>query len=308
MIDLIKFEVLNKSLFEYNLQTKTDIKLVSKFDIKTGDIQDYPKKANLKNFQISITENKAYINGSIHKFSNLVRGFNDQNYNDFSYCEFQSSLKLLCESLLIDPQETKITNMEFGFNLEVDEDPKHMIENNLLMFDFKEPNRNQKYRGRGDFKEFEMSDYSIKIYNKSKQYKFKNKNILRIELKISKPRYLQKLGIWNLNDLDEKMFKTIYKDFLKHFNKLLIVDTLNPCNRPRLDDEVYIKHWINPFSWKEIIKTEKYSERLKIKTRLFKLLHKYFLINTKAKLEILIVNKFTLMMNCNDYKVLHSNN
>ena len=308
MIDLIKFEVLNKTLFEHNLETKTDISLTSKFDIDTGVIMHYPKKANLKNFQISITENKAYVNGSIHKFSNLLRSLESQNYNDFSYCDFQSSINQLCDSLLIKPEETKITNLEFGFNLEVNEDPKYIIENKLLMFNFKDPNRNQKYSGRGDFKEFELSDYSIKVYNKSKQYKIESKNILRVELKISKTRYLERLGIWNIGDLNEKMFKTLYDDFLKRFDKLLIIDTLSSCNRPRFDDEGYLKHWTNPINWNEIRITEIYTEKNKIKTRLFKLLRKYSLLDTKNELIELIDKKFTLMMNCKDYKLLQSNN
>lgn len=308
MIDFIKFEVLDKSLFKHNLETKSDIRLTSKFDIETGAIMDFPIKGNLKNFQISITENKAYVSGSIHKYSNLLRGLENQNYNDFSYKEFQSSIIQLCDSLLIKPEETKVTNLEFGFNLEVNEDPKYIIENKLLMYDFKDPNRNQKYSGKGNFKKFEMSDYSIKVYNKSKQYKIDNKNILRIELKISKTRYLQRLGIWNIGDLNEKIFKTLFDDFLKRFNKLIIIDTLSSCDRPRFDDESYLKIWTNPISWNEIRITEKLPERNKIKTRLFKLLHKYYLLNTKNELRELINNKFALMLNCNDYKLLHSNN
>lgn len=307
MIDFIKFEVLNKTLFEHNLETKTDMEILKKYDILSGVELIYPKRGKLKNIDISISEKKAYISGSIHKFSNMYGGGDEQNYNDFSYCEFKYAINKLCNDLHINSKETKITNLEFGFNLEVNENPKYLIEDNLLMFDFKDHNRNQKFGGRGDFKEFEKSDYSIKVYNKSKQSKIIGKNILRIELKISKPRYLEKFGIWNLEDLNEQSFEILHKDFLKNFEKLIIIDSSTPCNRPRTDDEIYLVYWKNPNNWNTIRKTESYSEQLKVKSRFLRTLRKYFLLSTKNELRELINNKFTLLMNCNDYKLLQSN-
>ena len=123
------------------------------------------------------------------------------------------------------------------------------------MYDFQLPNRNEKFYGKGDYLEFKKTDYSLKIYNKSKQNSLKNRNILRVELKITGSRYLKKhFKIYTLSDLDRKRFQLLFNKLLEHFDKLLLVDSLCFQNHFRMDEMILYQNGINPSHWKGLKK------------------------------------------------------
>lgn len=170
MFDNIKFFALDKDRFEQNLSNSDKVDLRTFLSVQTGVVEEYPKIGKYLNLDVRITPKKCYVGGSIHKFFNQFIDGEEHNYNDFTYSDSANVIGHLCKDLEIQPERTKITNLEFGFNLEVDKDPQIIIDQNVLMFDFKTHNRNIKFKGNGDFKEFQRTDYLFKAYNKSKQY------------------------------------------------------------------------------------------------------------------------------------------
>tara|TARA_R110000744_G_scaffold321478_1_gene427591 strand:- start:82 stop:1002 length:921 start_codon:yes stop_codon:yes gene_type:complete len=300
MIDNIKFYINDKDRFEYNLEKHQKIPMNAKYDVYTGDPLNYPKSGKLKNLNVRVTQDKAYILGSLHKFNNMWMYNEPHNYNDFNSCEIDGVVDFICDSLVIDPNETKITNLEFGFNVLVDEDIIDILDR-TIMYNFENHSRKETFRGQGYFKEFCKSDYSIKIYNKSKQYKVKQ-NILRVELKITRSRLLNKLGIHCLSDLHRTTYKTLFKAFLERFDKLLIVDTLRLVNEKHRTDKDLLKDGTNPNFWVDIKNRETRNVNAHRKEKFKRLLNDNYSSVTQNKIRNSLIAKFYELIddNCSD--------
>ncbi len=299
MIDLIKYFINDKESFIDNVHKSSKTDLRGRVNFKTGEVMEYPKTAYFNNMFIEITENQASIKGSIHKCFNSIESYGEQNFNDFSYCDFKYALNDLQNTFLIKQKETRVTNLEFGLNIDIEQDPQELIDNIILMYDFKSPNRNEKFYGRGDYLEFKKTDYSLKIYNKSKQNSLRNRNILRVELKITGSRYLKKhFNIYTLNDLDRNRFKKLFVKFLGHFDKLLVVDALSIKNHFRIDEMILFQNGINPTFWKSLKNTKSSKVINRFKSDFNNLLDNYTLLKTKKQLRNQLEAKYKELMKC----------
>jgi hypothetical protein len=298
MIDFIKFRMLDKEGFDFRTETKKTIKLTSRFDYETGEILEFPKNGKYYNMEANITKNATYLKGSLQKFGNLYQGLGNQNYNDFSLCDCKEYLQTLCDELFIRPENTKITNLEFGLNIEMPYDPKILIEDALLMFDFKDHNIREGFNGKGNYKEFKKSDYSIKVYNKSKQYK-QNTHILRIELKITRARILERNNIFSLVDLyREETYEALFELLLACFDKLMIID-IEKLNKALKTDEInHLKNYTNPNYWNQLQKDLKPNQFYKAKRMCNAHIIKFNSNNMKLNIEKRLREKFNELMNC----------
>ncbi len=300
MIDNLKLFVLDKHRFENNITDNNLVELSSKLNYITGEVLIYPKKGKDLNLDINITNNSATILGSIHKYNNIIEDKGNQNYNDFNYCQIQGLIQDLIDKYDIN-NDTSLTNLEFGFNLAVNKDPKQIIDNNILMNNYKAPNKNLKYLGKGDYKEFQLTDYSIKIYNKSKQFKL-NSDILRIELKITRKRLLQSLNVYSLEDLyDEGVYLRLFQLFLDKFEGLMVVDELDAEIIPQ-NDYNKLQKYTNPNYW-ITVKNKKSSKVIySLKKDFNNILNKYNLLETKSDLRDKLNSKFKELLDfdCSD--------
>ncbi|MFL0127218.1 hypothetical protein V2625_06605, partial [Tenacibaculum maritimum] len=169
MIDMIKYFVNDKEEFVRTLEDSDKIDLRLSVNNKTGEISD-KRTAYYKSMFFETTENRATVKGSIHKYYNWVINNKSQNYNDFSYCDFKFALGHFQNSFKMDYDKVKVTNLEFGINIKVEQNIEKLLGHYILMYNYKAPNINEKFYGKGDYLEFKTTDYSLKIYNKSKQY------------------------------------------------------------------------------------------------------------------------------------------
>jgi hypothetical protein len=164
------------------------------------------------------------------------------------------------------------------------------------MYNFIGPNKNLRFSGRGDYKEFQLTDYSIKIYNKSKQYK-QETNILRVELKITRKRLLEKLGINQLEDLlNCGAYIELFKEFTDKFEQLLIVDRFDIDLVPENDYNRLIKY-TNPNFWIGIKEKESPKKICRLKKDFNFLLDKHSLLKTKKEILEKINSKFLELLN-----------
>lgn len=299
MIDNVKIKIGKKDEFENLIISRKEIDLITSINHFTGEINLYPKKGKIENLDVSITLNNAYVGGSLHKFNNLFLLGENQNHNDFSFCQVKEVIAYLTEKFDIE-NTTSLTNLEFGFNLEVAQDPQQILDFNVLMYKYKHHNRDDKFGGRGDFKEFRTTDFSIKIYNKSKQYLL-NQNLLRIELKIISKRYLQSLGIYQLEDLySYAVIFRLYERLLKEIGELVIVDDFYCLNLPKTDYNNLVK-FTNSNYWKSLKKEKSNKVIGRIKRDFALLIEKYNLNKTKNELFEIIEIKFQeLTVDCNE--------
>jgi hypothetical protein len=302
MIDNIKLFTLDKHKVDNHIINNEVIDLRSYFDYSTGEIKEYPKKGKDLNLEINICEKSTIIKGSLHKYSNEIAKRGSQNFNDFPFSQIEKQIQSLIKKYKIE-NSTSITNLEFGFNLAVEKDPQIILDSNILMNNLKAPNKNLKFSGKGDLKEFQMTDYSIKIYNKSKQFKLES-NILRVELKIIQKRFLQKLGIFKLEDLLNKdAFFRLFEALRDKIEGLVIIDGFQ--DKIMLENNKdKLNKYSNPNYWINLKSTKSPKQISRLKKELETLLNKYELLQTKNKILELLENKFIDLLEIKEnYKV-----
>lgn len=304
MLDNISLEFKDKSNAEkwFN-ENKEKFAQYNKQEINFEDksFSTYPIKADVENLKYKITDKRAYLEGSIHKYWNNIKykqlvleGANeeenlylkDNNWNEFYLEEIITAieqLKLFFDGLNLN--EADITTLEFGFNLNVNKTPSHYIDYNFLMYEFKHPfYDDENFR----IKKFRHNKFEFKVYNKKEQYSLQD-NILRVEIVIHSLE-LQKLAISCIDDLQNpEVIEKINNFFYSRFQGFTIIDKrfhrkdipLNVCN--------YIGNNFDSSYWK-YLKRANNLNRIK---RLFKnTLENYELLKTRTYIMATIKKKF----------------
>ncbi len=298
MIDNVRLQVLNKENFENHIIKNNVVDLVSPLNTFTGEINESSKKGKERNLEVRITPYQAVIFGSLHKYENLCNGETNHNYNDFSYNQIKELIPFLTELFDIE-NNTSLTNLEMGFNLDLDISPKLIIDNNVLMYDLKSANKDLKFKGRGDYKEFQKTDYILKIYSKSKQYNLKN-HLIRVEIKITKKRKLQDLGVFELEDLlNKEVLLNIFNFLLNEFQKVFIIDDFDNV-KILIKDLEKLNKYTNPNYWIRIRNEKSYKITKRLENDFKLLIRKYNLGKTKKELKDKLVLKFSSLMNTNN--------
>lgn len=199
-LDYVKFQLIN---YPDELINNRNLQFMPFFK----DVELHYHFAFYNNIKFTIyNSGMIYISGSLHKCFNNGK----HNANDFDLNAFRDVLQTFRVKFGILPENLKIIGLEFGVNIEPP-CKTDLILNNILQhkrIDF-ENNIKSKY---GNYLQAKHSNYILKIYNKSKQYKLENE-LMRIEIKQRNWSEYRKLGIHTL------------KDFI-HFDKKIFIETL----------------------------------------------------------------------------------
>ncbi len=169
---------------------------------KTGEVLSYTILDGL-NMRIVITHRGVTIENSLHKAYNKLNGV-EGNHNYFGYKELYRIISYLSVKYQFNPKDAIIKKIEIGVNVEVTDSTMSYI-NKLYSLGYTKPcdlmrNKNIVYG-----KKIFLSQYSIKLYNKTHQhyqsYREKlNKQIIRFELEYSKMASL-KNSVITMSDL-----------------------------------------------------------------------------------------------------------
>ncbi len=174
----------------------------------------------VKKLNVNSTSYYLNIRGSLHK-----NHFNGKNYQPFNYSDLQYQIRHICKSLFIEPENARISVLEFGVNIITPFNVKAFLDNNVIDFKGK---RFDKYlpdkRGLELGLFCRLSQYQIKLYDKGKQNGL-DFNLMRFEKKCKKMQGLKKYGIINLSDLlDRAKVYSLKSLLLKAWNDVLIYD------------------------------------------------------------------------------------
>ena len=298
MIDNVKAYPLDKKRFDYEIETRMPIDLLSFFNRATGDILEYPKRGNHKNMEVRINKNSSYVKGSLHKYYNMDVLGEEHNHNDFSLCQCKYAIENLYNKFYIIPEKTKITNLEFGLNINLGFDPEIFINENLLMYDFNAHTRHENFKGKGDYKEFKRFSYSFKLYNKSKQFGL-DEYVLRIEVKINDRNKVERLGVKNLLDLTTKeAHHSLFAFLLEQFEMLTIIDSQKLKKVLTSGETEKLSDYCNPNFWR-VLKNEVSYKVYQRHIRDFENFgHKADVFRTKQTIYSLLKEKFNQQINC----------
>lgn len=178
------------------------------------EFKDYLNRTEAKYKGLIITIYRdamtCYLRGSIHLFKNEGR----HNADLFTYQDFVCSLYKLGDELGIYSSELQIIRFEIGVNVSLSYPPWQCI-NTISEIQNVMPTKKR------DSLLVEYSQYIIKVYSKSKQYKeFKDQNILRIEIAyLKKQKLVQDIG--KLSTLDELLKHSIWIKMAEVLQKLI---------------------------------------------------------------------------------------
>lgn len=188
------------------------------------------------------------MSGSLHKYYNLGA----HNFNDFNFEAFSNVLNDLKDKFNITPEKCILKCLELGLNITPTKPTNEILD--YCFLHKTKPFEYQKNSGEGKYKQCEHSQYIIKIYNKALHYKkyFKNidSEILRFEIKYTKMERLNKLGVYNLNDISKLGFKYFENELLTEWQNVLFYDTTINAKSKRLTN------YQNPIYWTELTKKE----------------------------------------------------
>ena len=310
MIDFQKTEVfginpndwINNEYLDF-LETKS---------LKTGEVREkYIAKYYGMDFIIT-DSGRMFLHGSLHKYYNFIMDITAPNqYNEiqkrkgfngdqFNYSNLEYTIQDLENRFEINFSNSRLHNLEFGVNA------KHtlitdMILDNLMLHIGKQFSRplDTTYR------QAQHVQYSVKVYDKGLQYGMYD-NILRFELKYIKMQELNRLGIFNLNNLSSYgNLQKLGNLLIKRWSEILLYDyTINEAILTE-QDAIRLKDYNNMNFWSKTLS----NHRDRHKKRYYKIASNY---SEGIKDQILELIKSTwqeLIKDCviNDYSNIRSN-
>lgn len=290
MIDFVRIQYQGNGKSHEFIENVVDFdKITSRVDLRTGTL-DTTTKTMLKSLDITIGENVINVKNSLHKMFNLSNEGVKHNYNDFTYSNLVDTIEFM-KSKLKGIEKGYITQMEFGLNIPVTKPAQNILRENVLMHNYECFNSNNQYKGRGEYREFVHENYSIKIYDKAKQFK-RPDNILRVEIKFTRRKEFNRLGIWNLDDLKSKeKLLVLFKYLLKRLDELTILDSFNEVTIPSNQDRIDLIQYSSYLFWQKLQGVSKKYFKAKHKKRFNELIRKYNLDRTKRQIRLQLIQK-----------------
>lgn len=191
----IKCQVTNTAKFEKALG------LIGRFDEQTGAVLPLPSECTRRAVTFSKipgpTGYKYNMQGSLHRFFNKGA----ENDNDYTITEVKQTIAELQETLSINPKRSKVINFEFGVNITLPDGmdaqvfQKYLVSAQFKAFEKLNPRR----PAVGYIAEF--NEFNIKIYDKGYQAQTGATNLLRVEIKVNRTRWLDQYGFIKGKDL-----------------------------------------------------------------------------------------------------------
>lgn len=189
------------------------------------------------------------IRGSFHKVHHL-----GTNWQDYTFTQFGETVATLCDAFGLHPAGIFIAALEVGVNI-VPSMPTRDVLRAIVLHKTKAPTSMPKGHGI----EITHAAFKFKVYDKAHQYELPGE-LLRFEVKATRVRPLQPLGVRTVADLLEPAAWTRLRAFLlDRFEELLIVephmptDALRPAQREmvaKASDPAYWQDMDNRTRWK----------------------------------------------------------
>ncbi len=268
-------------------------------DRKTGEV--LKQYASFNNLDIIIIRKKGtikvFVKGSIHKYYNIWKTGIDQNHNDFTHRQFIDALINLCGRFMFDPKKMHMHSFEFGVNVPVN-NPDDILKDAII---HKNKQFDQEYEKSKYCRECSRDNYSIKIYNKTKE---QGEGGLRFEIKIKKMVDMAGKVSTVYDLLDIEVMKYLGGYLHGEFINILFYDrTINHDELTPSQAEILLKGR-SPAFWDDLQKGEPDDIR-KINRMTFKRTRELFenIIKEKGKDQVttivgnMISDKWSFLMN-----------
>ncbi len=248
----------------------------------------------------TINENRStsyllIVNGSVHK-----NHFKGTNYLPFTWDKLQEEITRLETALQVSDYSAELVNLEMGVNVLVPFSVFQFLQDNLISYKGKPFNRyNPDRNGICLGYVCHHSQYSLKIYDKSKQNNLPD-YLMRFELRYLKMQTLKKWGIKTISDLkNRKKVEGLLNLLLIAWDNILLFDYTIDLKNPELKerDRELLENGNNPKFWEKM--KEKSTRRFNYQRSKFRDLIRAYGEGWHDKLKELIKKEWeNLFKNC----------
>ncbi|MFB9056666.1 hypothetical protein ACFFU9_07910 [Mariniflexile ostreae] len=282
MIDFVKYELINTR--PEILECNSLLDFHNKVNLSTGEMGTYIN-AFYKGLEFRIYDatiktpyRRITVEGSLHKYWNSGA----HNFNDFGIMQVVEVVNDLKRCFNIFQENCVLKCLEIGVNIEPPYKTKTILNQCLL-------HKTDRFKwvytnDEGNYIQTKHQRHFIKIYDKKTHYKNKgftiDNEILRIEKKYTKMKYLNDKGIYTLKDLLNYGLHNFQPELLKDWENVLIYD------KSILEKTKYKDRYSNVVFWQEL-KRDNFKYH---RNNLNKILSKHP-ENIKNQIAILIKNK-----------------
>jgi hypothetical protein len=237
--------------------------------------------ADFKGLRFELDGTHLTISNSLHKF------YKGNNYSDFTYHEILQAIKRIEEITGISADKFSIKKLEIGVNIITKIDINKIIDA-VVSYKKKYFFKDMEYDGLVYGKKVKLSEYLIKLYNKTKECWRHNKvrikeNLLRVEIRFNKSRLLR--GITNLEDLKSRESLNILSEILiKDIQSTIMNDLVDLSQLDSNNTNLYFaglnpNFWLNEMRVSRDRGKQKKKDFDKLAAKVFVKGHKLFIIN-----------------------------
>jgi len=202
--------------------------------------------------------NSMWVQGSLHKYSNFLKGinapnqYNDElkakgfNGNDFSYNDFLNVLNDLEARFSINFEHSTLHHLEYGVNIRHNLKTSAILDGLILHNSgFFNTERN-KYKY---LRQAKKDQLVVKVYDKALQYGLFHP-VLRFEMKARKMEFIKDMNIKSLNDLRNiARWDLLLNDLLKCWDNILFIDHLMNKSKLNQKEQTRFKDYSNILFW-----------------------------------------------------------
>ena len=287
MIDYVNLEINSKSVAE---ALRLNPELVFKTEVVNATGEETKQIAKYRGLEFFIyPNNKIVIEGSIHKYKNE----GEHNFDDFSIYHLSESINEICEKFSFDPREAIIHGLEFGVNIITEIDPTNILK--MIVCHGNKSVNTMTVKGAGKGIVCERTNNRVKIYNKSLHYK-QRENILRIEDKIIRMRYIKDLNIKCLHDLTKpnKLIQ-LGKILNEMFEKVIIHEPIKIESLTKPELKLY-DNCGNPRFWTGLNRSQRHKKLIQYN----RLIENKSLLNLKQTLSNQVAEKWQELLKSGD--------
>ncbi len=251
MIDGFKLKV-SDALTIHQLFHNPDLDFKSATSLKTGEISNI-SRADYRGLRFEYVNyphrQTMFISGNLCKYYTGL-----SNYTNLPLYKALEGVQALREEFALDMRTTAVLTLEWGLNIHL---PRQISANrliqNILVYKGKKPAYHG-YENGGMMFRIDLSDFSIKIYNKSAQSGDEHGNVMRYEWKATRKPQLQRLGIYSLGDLfNKRCTDKLQKKLLETTDHLLFYDyQTKPAVIPARSRAVLLEY-NHPHAWERLM-------------------------------------------------------
>ena len=238
-------------------------------DTGTGEV----KEAYLyKNMTITPAGTGFVLAGSLHKYRSIIKDIatsaqidKHQGFNGdlFTLQDITDTITHLCGVLDISPHVCTLQNIEIGVNNVVTFAPFDFLKGVLYHRNDYSPT----IKHGGNYIQFELNEYYIKLYNKGRQYELSNE-VIRVEIKVMKMRKLIEAGIniSTLADINQSTLKQAFDLLYNEFNEVIYYDYNLKTDGLTEAKQRKVLEYQNKALWEGLTKKERYREKDRLST------------------------------------------